>query len=46
MKYMQNIKKRYDYEKQFMLLNIYYDNDGDIKKPCKNIRIHKNQSLK
>ena len=38
MKYMQNIK-RYDYEKQFMLLNIYSDNDSDIKKPCENIRV-------
>ena len=44
-KYMVNIKK-HDYEKQFMVLNIYYDNDSDIKKLCENIRLHKKESLK
>ena len=29
-----------------MLLNIYYDNDSDIKKSCENIRVHKKESLK
>ena len=39
-------KKKYDYEKQFMLSNIYHDNDSDIKKPRENIRVHKRESLK
>ena len=25
---------------------MYYDHDGDIKKPCKNIGVHKKESLK
>ena len=29
-----------------MLLNIYDDNDSDIKKPCENICVNKKESLK
>ena len=39
-------KKKYDYEKQSMMLNIYYDNDSDIKKQCENICVNKKESLK
>ena len=38
--------KKNDYEKQFMRLNIYYDDDSDIKKPCENIRAQKKELLK